>query len=196
MKEVLGELSKKGYVIFDDVFHYLFVSEIDFNSDLMNWTYSNSSNHIGFPSSEKNATKFWGSMLYEVGDKNSVFNECPKQVYTIYEFFCKIIFKEEIFLKMIQTNGQTIYQDGNIHRDDHVSPLTLMYFVNSNWEPSWGGEFQIMESQDNNSKVKVNIEFKPGRVVLFDATLPHRGLAPSVPNVFRKTIAFRLGKLN
>ena len=74
-----------------------------------------------------------------------------------------------------------------------------MYFLNSEWEKGWGGEFQFMDKIDTNgegSQVLKSIDYIPGRLILFKASIPHRGLAPLKPYVLRKSIVWRLNIKN
>jgi len=61
------------------------------------------------------------------------------------------------------------------HHDGHV--WTALFFVNSTWHEDWGGEFLLYE--DGPQSLAYAIQPRPGRMVLFDGALFHRGGSPS-----------------
>ncbi|MFT5432596.1 MAG: hypothetical protein ACI9OJ_003297, partial [Myxococcota bacterium] len=61
------------------------------------------------------------------------------------------------------------------HPDGHV--WTVLFFINSAWNPDWGGEFLLYE--DGPQPIALAIAPKPGRMVLFDGKTLHRGGSPS-----------------
>lgn len=196
MEKVLDELSNKGFIILDDLFDDLFICEIDYETDSVSWGYGNVSDRSSFPYGTKGRSKFWGSTLFETLSEYEIENKCSPKIFAMLRFIFQKVIKKEINLKTIQLNGQTIFQDGAAHTDDQLSPLTMIYFVNSKWEKDWGGELQFIEKGKPHEEIEKNIEFVPGRIVLFDARKLHRGLGPKVPDVLRKTIAFRISFKN
>ena len=59
-----------------------------------------------------------------------------------------------------------------IHRDiDCPDCMTFLYYGNSYWDPSWGGETIFF---DDNQSAMFAVTPKPGRLVLFNAQLFHR----------------------
>ena len=63
-----------------------------------------------------------------------------------------------------------------------------MLMNNSQWKSEWGGQFQLVDGET----VVEEHEYVPGRVLIFPGSVPHRGLAPKVPSVFRYTTVFRV----
>ena len=57
-----------------------------------------------------------------------------------------------------------------------------------------GGDFQLLEEYNDNAKIIKSIKYVPGRVILFDGNIPHRGLSPTKSNILRKSLAYRLAK--
>jgi len=88
-------------------------------------------------------------------------------------------------------NCYKIFDRTTFHKDP--KGLTYMFYVNSRWRNFWGGytEFKY------NSKI-VKVYPKPGRLVVFDSQIEHRGTAPnllmpkSIPGRF--SIVFQEGK--
>jgi Rps23 Pro-64 3,4-dihydroxylase Tpa1-like proline 4-hydroxylase len=107
-----------------------------------------------------------------------------------------LFLKEPYKLETIQVNGQSMGQNGTTHIDNahNDGRKTLMVFINFKWQKEWGGEFHLLEKYNNNSKIVKNIEYIPGRIILFDGNIPHRGLAPTKPYIIRKSLVFRLSK--
>lgn len=66
----------------------------------------------------------------------------------------------------------------NLVHTDGVVGKTLIYYVNLDWELEWGGHTLFMD--DTLNDVKYTCLYKPGRVVVFDASIPHMIMTPSV----------------
>ena len=137
--------------------------------------------------------RFWGWTFYN--DKTRYFSDdTPQWVLDLIPYLSKEKLPSELnlILNMIcddaHINGQTIGQDGEWHTD---MDLTVMVMMNWKWEKDWGGEFQY-KTRDGEVKT---IEFKPGRVIVFDGQLWHRGLAPKDNNVLRMTMSLHFSYL-
>jgi SM-20-related protein len=75
-----------------------------------------------------------------------------------------------------------IYANFNLHGDfqfahEDGEGWTALLFINSRWEEDWGGELIIYP--DGNASFAYCITPRPGRMVLFDGMIRHRGGAPS-----------------
>ena len=55
---------------------------------------------------------------------------------------------------------------------------TALLFICGEWQSDWGGEF-LVYPQDGQQGIAAAIEPKPGRLVVFDGELLHRGGCPS-----------------
>ena len=53
--------------------------------------------------------------------------------------------------------------------NDH---LTLLYYANLKWDPDWGGETSF--ANDDLSEIEFTSLYKPGRIIIFDSTIPHK----------------------
>ena len=84
--------------------------------------------------------------------------------------------------------------DGDLHRDNVIDGLpTYLYFVTPDWGPRFGGEFIIY---DNNNLAE-EVVFVPDRLVIFNGSRPHRGLAPTrLSSLLRITMAFQTQPIN
>ena len=61
--------------------------------------------------------------------------------------------------------------------DETLNRKTLLYYLNSRWNRDWGGETLFA---NNNGECEIAVEYKPGRVVIFDGSIDHRASAVSM----------------
>jgi len=98
----------------------------------------------------------------------------------------------------IIVNGQSYGQEGGIHKD-HGSEnenssggrFTVVLYLNRKWHPTWQGETMLYNNSGTDI-VKAVVP-NPGRVLLFDARIPHQGRPPHrLIDDLRMTMAFHL----
>ena len=190
-----------GVKIWDNLIEDIFLSNLDYESDSYNFQFTNTGGkQKTWPGDRHKEYRFWGATLYNKHNFLRITDNLPDQIYDLYIYLTKNIIQDSLELIHCQINGQTLGLDGGIHRDNHypngkvLYPYTLMIFLNSKWDPSWGGEFQILENNTPTSKVMYNIDYVPGRVLYFDGNLYHRGLSPLKPYILRKSLVFKLSK--
>jgi|SaaInlStandDraft_7_1057024.scaffolds.fasta_scaffold15786_3 hypothetical protein len=72
----------------------------------------------------------------------------------------------------------------------HGDSTVLLYYVNLNWEDGWAGETLFFNPLEE-SEVLMCSKYIPGRVVLFNGSLPHTIRPPSrlYPNKYRFTLS-------
>lgn len=75
-----------------------------------------------------------------------------------------------------------VYANFNLHGDfqfahEDGEGWTALAFINSQWDEDWGGEFLLYPQGD--SSFAYSIAPSPGRMVIFDGMLRHRGGVPS-----------------
>ncbi len=127
------------------------------------------------------------SPRFFVAQKNmngsTIFN-CPFQIYLKTkiedELNCKFTYIDDIYL-----NGQTKGFDGGEHIDvlaskDTIDRMTVLYMVNHEHTDTIGN-FYCSNKE---------IEFKPGRIVMFPSIFVHEGKAPT-NNHLRITLAWK-----
>lgn len=78
-------------------------------------------------------------------------------------------------LHQIRVNLTTNSEKNLIHTDR--KGLTLLYYANVDWKLEWGGHTLFMD--DTLENVEFVSLYKPGRVVVFDGTIPHMIMTPS-----------------
>ena len=89
-----------------------------------------------------------------------------------------------------------IHGDVNrMHMDGkYYNCKTLLYYANRHWEYNWGGHTMFY---DNDGNIKTTVEFRPGRIVIFDGRIPHTVMPmnPRCSSSFRFTVAFKFESL-
>ena len=174
--------------IWDNLLDDRFLLDLDQESNFYNWHLSNVANKKSYPTGQKGSHLLWGVTF------NS--ENCPENIINFYKYLSDYILKEKYKLESIQLNGQSMGQKGTVHIDNGYNDgkKTLMVFINSKWKSKWGGDFQLLEEYNDNAKIIKSIKYVPGRVILFDGNIPHRGLSPTKSNILRKSLAYRLAK--
>lgn len=84
-----------------------------------------------------------------------------------------------------------IHGDVNqMHIDGNIDCKTILYYANKHWEYNWGGNTIFY---DENGNSKVNVEVKPGRMVIFDGAIPHTVMPmnPRCSPSYRFTVALK-----
>jgi len=178
-----------GIKIWDDFIDDRFILDLDEESNNYSWSLDNVANRKSFPYKLKGSHLLWASNFFKL-------NEAPKKISNLYNFLINDIIQSPYILENIQLNGQFLGQNGTTHTDSKFNEgkMTLMVFITFKWQKEWGGEFQLLEEYKDNAKIIKSIEYIPGRIILFDGSIPHRGLAPTKPNIFRKSLVFRIKK--
>jgi len=177
--------------IWDNLFDDIFIYKIDAESNRYHWKLANVANAKSYPHKLKGSHIFWGISFLPN-------EEYPEILKDILNHLLNNIVPKNYKLKSIHLNAQSLGQNGTCHTDaePNSGELTLMVFINNRWQKEWGGDFQLLANYSNNADVVHSIPYVPGRVILFDATIPHRALAPNEPYVVRKSLVFRLEKNN
>lgn len=189
------------FKVWDNIIDDLFIHELD-NEIILSemWALNNIANRKTLPYGYKGEHLIWGADFYNYINRFDVKNNMGPHLKTLWHIILAIFKKGykdlDISLFKIQGNAQNIGQDGELHNDFyHHEGLkldcthTLLYFLNPIWEKNWGGEFIMYNKEKKVDKV---IDFNPGRIILFDTGIDHRGLAPKKNNIIRRSLAFRL----
>jgi hypothetical protein len=85
-------------------------------------------------------------------------------------------------------NLQTGYDVSRYHGDHGDSHnVSLLYYANTKWDIEWDGGTAFRT--DDLSEIEFVSDYKPGRLVLFDSSIPHKPLSTSMmANHYRYTI--------
>lgn len=101
----------------------------------------------------------------------------PENAYRIYRCYCNHA-----------AYGDMLF----IHTDcpPGAAELTALWFIAPEWNADWGGETLIF---DSSMDAQVAVSPRPGRLVLFDGSLPHVGRPPNrICFAPRYTLAYKL----
>lgn len=79
-------------------------------------------------------------------------------------------------VKQFRINASHLGERNMVHHDGQGK--TLLYCLNTEWRPEWGGHLMILNDKlDDPTDI---IGYKPGRVSIFDGSLPHCVMTPTV----------------
>ncbi len=94
-------------------------------------------------------------------------------------------------IKQARINLSPASEKNRVHTD--YQGLTLLYYCNLDWQLEWGGHTLFMD--DSLSDAEYTCLYKPGRVVLFDGTIPHMILTPTgIAQMHRFSFALQLDR--
>ena len=84
----------------------------------------------------------------------------------------------------------SIHDDGVINGFNNI---TALIYGNDNCDANWGSETVFFDKKSSDAEIIKSILPKPGRLVLFDANIPHTGRVPSsiFPN-YRYSLVYNL----
>jgi hypothetical protein len=72
----------------------------------------------------------------------------------------------------IRCNLTTLSEINDFHVDGvNKDPLTILYYANVIWQPSWGG--YTLFANDLVTNIEYASLYTPGRVIVFDGRIPH-----------------------
>ena len=108
-----------------------------------------------------------------------------------FETFLNIIKDKNLRLNRAYINLCTSEDIFPYHCDSkYVDDLTFLYYINSKWDPIWEGETHF--SNEHMDDILCSSSFKPGRLAVFNANIPHKSSQPSsVAEQFRYTLAIK-----
>jgi len=165
----------------------------------INWTYTNVSNRYQYPDDAfcDGSERIFGAPLLTRMSKHFFRNNTPNIFIEAFEVLMERYLTESPWeLFQVDANLQVFGMNGAAHRDDYhndSTDKTILFFPHYKWENEWGGEFQILD--DKNNVVEEYLPM-PGRVLIFDSTIKHRGNGPKVKGVSRISIAYRMRDTN
>ena len=181
--------------VFDNLFDVEFMVKVERILQNLPVTATNIANGTAYPSGESGSHCLMGENIFERTSLNTVVNLMDDSE-IFFEMFDRIeeYLDEKYFLDRIDFNLQHSFCDGTSHvdGDEDGGEITIMYLPNVKWEKEWGGQFQILDKEQN---VIEEHEYVPGRVFVFPGEIPHRGLGPRHPYVYRYSIVWRVRRL-
>ena len=104
----------------------------------------------------------------ELGSGDPMFRRCV-------DLTVELLGEQALRLKRIHANLH-LYGDMQFPHTDLIGGVTALYYANPDWDEKWMGETVFY---DENREPLYAIAPKPGRIVIFDADIVHRGGVPS-----------------
>jgi len=183
--------------VFDDKFDVEFLHAIyRLVENELSYTANNVANATSWPHKRKGSHRLFGCNIFDRNedDPNRILylnNKHSSIFFDIFDFLCNLHDRDSknCYLKRISVNLQHSGCDGTLHLDSFDPGYrTIMLFINPEWKPEWGGQFQLF-SEDKSTLLE-EYDYVPGRVISFPSNLPHRGLGPKEEYIYRYSIVF------
>jgi len=177
MKTKKISVGGKNIFIFDDVFTK--VQQANFYSFLKNSHYMLIG---GAGGNLENTNDFAMQSMFDEADVNSfgIFNMLPEDVKNCIQ-------GKDVYRAYGLCINYT--QRPHFHIDGSAEELTFLYYANTKWDADWGGE--TVFADDNLDDIEYTSMYKPGRIVIFDASIMHKPCTPAT-DVFRFTFVANL----
>lgn len=145
---------------FDDVFGPKLTQEIHTQMSGMSWKYGWVSDRT-----TANTQKYWH--VHIANDYDSA-TDIIKEMWD--HLTTKVLKKFDVqHFYRCYANAHTYGCHGQTHCDD--GDFTMIYYPNLDWKPEWYGGTQVWN--DEQTEIIHTSNYKPGRLFVFDAHLPH-----------------------
>lgn len=96
-------------------------------------------------------------------------------------------------LKLIRVNLSPPSERNFVHCD--AAGFTVLYYASIAWKLEWGGHTLFMDDQLD--QALHTCIYKPGRIVVFDGTIPHMIMTPTMlATQYRYSLALQFGEKN
>jgi hypothetical protein len=91
-------------------------------------------------------------------------------------------------VKQMRINVSPPAERNFVHSD--AEGLTFLYYINLEWKLEWGGHTLFMD--DNLEDAIYTSVYKPGRLVIFNGTIPHMIMTPTMSSAqYRYSLAIQ-----
>lgn len=143
----------------------------------------NSSYRLSRSASEIPEASKWGKTLacnFSNSDmKNFLFFE--------NDFVKEKILEQQLRIRRCYINLSTLSDFNYYHIDcNDGAGITSLLYLNFEWSPTWEGETHFCN--DDMDDVMLSVTPKPGRLVFFDSSIPHKSSNPSVNSEFYRYV--------
>ncbi|MEM7281480.1 MAG: 2OG-Fe(II) oxygenase [Pseudomonadota bacterium] len=154
---------------------------------------------FGDQADAKSNHRFWGASIFSPDDPrytNHTLSDTHPSIAEIWNQIALYLGPSQFEIRDVWLNGLTFGLESGIHRDRQDNEegwYTAMVYLNTHWRAEFGGE-TMFYNQEKTDVQKAVIP-APGRMVFFDARIPHWGRAPTKDFPFvRLTLAFHLSR--
>jgi hypothetical protein len=170
----MAKESKMTVIVKDDFFNADLCNLIATAVQAFQWCYGHKSVRNNPAHNKFFVSHLWTHSSSEDNFFHMLWKQIHKQVPSVQGYHCRRIY----------ANGQVKGQNSNWHTDD--GDKTVLYYP-LEWAPEWGGSTHFaIDGSDNEIQIKQN------RIVIFDSHISHYGSGPTVDNILRISIAFKL----
>ena len=160
-KEILTSSGRKIHV-FEDLFDFATRSQMYNFAVQSMFKIDGSDNGLLESKEHLSLVSIYGP--YDV-DRLGVLNNIPEDIKIQYN-----ISSERLRHAMI--NLCTPSDRFHTHVDNNFKDsITLVYYLNMDWSPEWGGETIFLDEDGTNFEYVS--QYKPGKLILFDSRIPH-----------------------
>jgi hypothetical protein len=110
--------------------------------------------------------------------------ESSEYIVELFKNKIQNILNVKIDIGRVYGNGQAHGQSAWVHTDDSQNDGniygSLVYYLTPNWKPYYGGHLIFVDSVENPIEVLKSVFPKSNSAVMFNSTMPHMALEPSV----------------
>jgi hypothetical protein len=176
--------------------HYIDDRKIEIYDDI--FSMSERSNMYHFACNSSYTLDRSGSSLPEFSE----YNKTLRCLFTVTDIINFNFFKNSWILNYLKENNLrvnrvyinlcTASDTYQYHVDTFTKNVpTMLYYLNLKWDPTWEGETHF--SNDNMGDILCSSGFIPGRLVVFDGTIPHKSSQPAPgAKYYRLVLAVKL----
>jgi Rps23 Pro-64 3,4-dihydroxylase Tpa1-like proline 4-hydroxylase len=164
MKEITTSTNKKIY-IFDDVYTQIEKKQFYyFAKDSLYKTDGKSNYEMTNETGSFLVSKFSSQDVndFKIFDNNSI---AKSNIFNLVKE--KIPMRYWILLNNLSTK---VYYHIDLN-SSNIPSMSFLYYLNLEWKKEWGGETIFADDNENS---EIAIDFVPGRIVLFDSSIPHK----------------------
>ena len=134
---------------------------------------------------------YWNFPVMSLTDNSNSsidwYQNTPESIKLIYNKF-KDFFGDHQLTRIV-INGQNYGMDSGIHRDSiNSTDTTCLIYLNPTWEPTWSGQTRFF---NNNELIHEELP-EPGKMLIYSSSIYHQGIAPSLKNLLRVTLAIQI----
>lgn len=130
----------------------------------------------GWHSTQEKPDRFWNRQFLgnkkdtiPSGDEFHQFKFIWPEISKLWQCIDNCLSMHNLVLTRAYANAYTYGTGGAIHIDD--GQYTVLYYASPKWERDWNGETLFFPED----ATPLTVEYIPGRIVFFNAKIPHQG---------------------
>lgn len=180
LQQVLEELEAKQWCLIDSLFSFELSKEIQRDILLLDKQNKLVPANIGRNDDKKRISSIRGDQIFWLDEEKAESSECQKKIFVSLHHVMTL-FNRNFYLNLKKFEFHyALYSPGS-HYDKHVDQhkgqnqrvITLVHYLNSDWEASWGGRLLVYDPIEENKPI-LSVEPRFGRTMLFFSDVfPH-----------------------